>query len=400
MLEFIKDIKMILFIFIIVLGVIVFGEKIPVNIKNISYTASNIIRQNLMFILPFLIFPFIVTSIAEMKTKGIYLISSILIMVTISNFISIMISYFVGKLWIPFLDFPFLEKLISRKESELLFDLRLEPLLNMEYTMILALILGLYIGITGTQFFDSYFQRYMNFSRGFFEKVFILILPVYILGTIIKTTNEIDFQSLFPIFGRMIFLILCTQIIYITLLYYIGSGRNIRRTIYSIKNAIRPCLVGFSTMSSVITMPVTLKAIEKNIPEDPSSARVIISTTVNCHDIGECISLPMIALTIYYLTNGSFPDFVTYILFASLVTLAQFSSVSIPGGSIIVMLPFLIKYLGFTNEMCSMIIFLSIVLDPLGTANNIFGNGAFAMIVYKIQNFLTQIWGRRTKEAS
>jgi Na+/H+-dicarboxylate symporter len=76
------------------------------------------------------------------------------------------------------------------------------------------------------------------------------------------------------------------------------------------------------------------------------------------------------------------------------VAVAQFSGVSVPGGSIIVILPFLTQYLGFTNEMCSMIIALSIFLDPVGTANNVLGNGAFAMIVYRAQDLVSKVRAR------
>lgn len=401
MLAFIKKFKIILLILSIIFIGIFLSEYISLNVKIISYTISNTIRQILLFLIPFLIFPYMVRSIASMKTKGAYIVGSIMLMVAISNFISIMIPYFVGQIGIPLLEVRYVAKLASIEELKPLFDLGLEPLLKMEYTMTIALILGLYIGISRVEFFDNFFQKYHNFSRSFFERVFIPMLPIYVLGTILKIAHETDFRSLLPIFGGMIMLIIFTQLTYIVFLYYLGSGRDINRTIDSIKNAFQSCIVGFSTMSSVVTMPVTLKAAEKNIPEDPSSARVTVSTTVNCHDVGECISLPMIALTIYYITNGIFPDLSTYLFFAVMATIAQFGGVSVPGGSIVILLPILTENLGFTNEMCSMIIALSIFMDPIGTANNVLGNGAFAMIVYKVQSSLARLKNKvmiRTKQ--
>lgn len=230
-------------------------------------------------------------------------------------------------------------------------------------------------------------EAYYLYSRKFLEKVFIPLLPLYMLGAILKITHEIDFVSLLPIFGDMILVIFIIQITYIGILFFIGSGGNFLQTITAIKNAIPAGIVGFSTMSSLTTMPVTLKAAEKNT-QDPAISKITISTTVNCHDVGECISLPMIALMIIYMKTGAFPPFDAYLYFAFFVSLAQFSGVSVPGGSIIVMLPMLIQYLGFSDEMSSIIIAMSICTDPLGTANNVLGNSAFVMIISKLQKKL------------
>jgi Na+/H+-dicarboxylate symporter len=304
MLKFINKFKILLSIMAIILFSVVFSEQIPTHLKVVSFTISNTIRQLLLYILPGLIFPFMVTSIASMKTRGAYLIGSIMVMVTVSNFISIMIPYFVGQIGIPYLNMHGIEKIATAQELQPYWDLGLEPFMKMEYTMMLALVVGLYIGLSGTHIFDNFFKRYLNFSRGFFERVFIPILPIYVLGTILKISHETDFKSLLPVFGGMILMIICTQLTYITFLYYIGSGRDIKRTLFSIKNAFQSCIVGFSTMSSVVTMPITLAAAEKNIPEDPASARITVSTTVNCHDVGECISLPIQCLRSWWLSHN------------------------------------------------------------------------------------------------
>lgn len=392
MLQFLKKFQTILTILVILFISLYFSDVIPTEIKASAYTLSNLLRKGLMFLLPFLIFPYMVTSIASMKTRGAFLVGGIMLMVTISNFVSIMIPYFVGTLALPILGFTKIASIGSIQELQPFFDVDLEPLIKMELAMFIALIIGLGIGLSGTQKYDAFFERYMRYSQSFFEKIFIPLLPIYVVGTILKIVHETEFKSLLPIFGSVILIIAITQITYISFLYFIGAGRNFSRMLIAMKNTLQSSIVGFSTMSSVVTMPITLEAAEKNI-EDPTVARVAITTTVNCHVIGECISLPMIALAIFFVINGHFPDLSTYFVFAAWVAIAQFSGVAVPGGSIVVILPFLIKYLGFSDEMCSMTIALSIFMDPIGTASNVFGNGAFAMIINRMFSFLS-----RTKE--
>jgi Na+/H+-dicarboxylate symporter len=206
----------------------------------------------------------------------------------------------------------------------------------------------------------------------------------------LKITHEINFIILLPIFGNIICLVTLVQVIYIGFLFFIVCGGNWVYMRSAIKNSLSAGMVGFSSMSSIVTMPVTLKAAEKNTTNSEVT-RITISTTVNCHDIGGCISLPMIALTIIYINSLTFPDFTTYIWFAILAAFFQFSSVSVPGGSVAIILPLLTKNLGFNNEMVSLLIALAICLDPIETANNVMGNSVFAIFIDKIFNKVKRI---------
>lgn len=365
---------------------IIFNDLIAINYKILAYTVSYIIKNILMFLIPLLILPFIIQSIIEMKSQGAYLILFILVMVFFSNIISLIIPYAIGMHMIPYLGITEALEILSNEEViPSLHDFNLPELLSIPQTMILGVTIGLILGYIPSPTAIKIVRNYYKFSCNFFEKIFIVFLPIYIFGTMLKITHEIDFIALLPIFGSMICLIVGLQVIYISFLFFMACGGNWRHTFIAIKNALPAGVVGLSTMSSLVTMPITLKAAEKNT-QNSELARVTISTTVNCHDVGDCISLPIIALTIIYITTLTFPDFTTYAWFVLLVAFAQFSSASVPGGSIAIILPFLTHTLGFTNEMTSLIIALSICLDPIGTANNVMGNSVFVIFMNKIYN--------------
>jgi Na+/H+-dicarboxylate symporter len=386
--KYLKQFKILLSILLIIFSVILFGDEIPTDFKIFFYTLSNSMRKVLLFLLPMLIFPYMVTSIASMRSNAAYLVLGIIALIAVSNFTSIMIAYITGSIFIPHLGIGQLVNLGINEELSLLIDFNLTNPLNIESTIILSLIVGLLVGFSKhSPAIDSFFEKYLNLSRRFFESVFMPALPIYVLGTILKISHETDFAQLLPIFGKMILTILCIQLTYISFIFFIGSGLKLNKALQAFKNSLDAAIVGFSTMSSVVTMPVTLKAAEKNI-KDAKVARITISTTVNCHAIGECISLPFIALTIYFISFGMLPDLSTYIHFAFFVAIAQFGGVAVPGGSIIIVLPFLSSYLNFSDEMTSLIIALSIFTDPIGTANNVLGNSAFAIIIYRIKNLI------------
>jgi Na+/H+-dicarboxylate symporter len=366
-----------------------FAPVIPLTVKVYAYTVSHVMRECLLFALPFLIIPFMVTSMASLKVHGAFLVVSIMVLMTLSNFMAIMVAYGMGKSLIPLMAVKHVTSLAITDELTPLIQFTLTPLMRMEVALALAFVIGVGLSMRPRVPLLRFFEGYAALAMAFFEKVFIPLLPIYICGTILKITYETDLTKLLPIFGGMTAAIFMTQVAYISLLFWIGSGLNLKGAIRALRNAIPAGIVGFSSMSSMVTMPVTLKAAQKNIP-DANLARVSIATTVNTHIVGESISLPMIALTIYFITFDAFPSLHVYLPFALLLTLAQFSAVAVPGGSIVVMLPFLAQYLAFSDEMTSLIMALSIFLDPLGTSQNVMGNSAFAMVIYRLHTFLVR----------
>jgi Na+/H+-dicarboxylate symporter len=369
-------------ILLIIIASLSFKDFIPFEWKVLAFTLSAILKKLFMFVLPLLIFPFIINSFFEIRAKGAYLAFCILLLTFISNTFSIMIAYFFGTQLIPFFG---IEKIIQfdLKESiSPIFDINLTPFLGVSEVMIIAAFMGMVLGCMNN-YKKPLFKiilGYQKFSQTFFEKVFIPILPLYVLGSILKVTHETDFSALLQIFGNMIAVIVIVQFSYIIFLFFLGSGKGFNKTIACIKNALPSAIIGFSTMSSLVTMPVTLRNVEKNT-DNARIAKLTVNMTVNCHDVGDCIAIPMMMLTIIYATTMSLPALSTYFWFALSVSFAQFSGVSIPGGSIIIICPFLVKFFGFSNEMLSLIIVLSILMDPLCTAKNVMGNNAFAMII-------------------
>lgn len=380
---------------LVILGVMItvlsLGDYLPFEIKRAAFTASSLIRSVLMFLLPVLVFPFIVNSISFLRSNGIILVLSLVVLIALSNFISIMIGASVASLVVPHLT---IKTVFNSGDAHLLlpfFELNLDPLFTVETVLICGLMAGFILSFYKNKLIHSFFHKYQHFSGLFFKNVFIPIMPVYIFGTLLKLDAENDFYQIFSDFGNIILLIMATQLMYVTLMFWVGSRFSIRKTMECWQNCLPAAFLGFSTMSSLVTMPVTLKAAEKNL-KDKSVAQIAITTTVNCHDVGECISLTVIALTVYLMGNGMvLPELWTFVQFAIVLAIAQFSGVSVPGGSVVVIIPLLISYLGFSAEMVGLVTTLSIFMEPIGTSNNVLGNSAFALIIQRYFRLIEKI---------
>lgn len=377
-----------------------FGDLLPLDIKRSAYTFSSLIRVGLMFLLPLLVLPFVVSSIALLRSNGLILILSLVFLITASNFLSIIIGGQVASSVVPLMNFGMAFNAGNAQELMGWFEVTLEPLVSVESVLLLGFTLGFLLSLfpsnhhLGGQTL-KFFETYKRFSTLFFQKIFIPLLPFYIFGTLLKLDAENDFATVFKDFSSLILVIVAVQFTYIFLVFWIGNKYSLRKVIQCYKNVMPAGLLGFSTMSSLVTMPVTLEAAEKNLG-DKALAQVAITSTVNCHDIGECISLSVIASAIYLMANGMImPDFWTFTQFAFVLAVAQFTGVSVPGGSVVIIIPLLTKYLGFSPEMIGLLTTIAIFMDPIGTANNVVGNSAFALI---IQRYFNLIKGKLGKE--
>ena len=217
----------------------------------------------------------------------------------------------------------------------------------------------------------------------FLNKCFIPCLPLYVLGFVLKMHHDGELSMLLKNYAQAFALICLVIIGYIALLYFIASNLSWEIFKRSLKTMTAAGLTGFSTISSAVTMPLTITATEQNT-NDKQFARLVIPTTVNIHMIGHGLSIPITSLTILMLTGHPLPSLEAFAIFVIYFCIAKFSATAVPGGGIIVILPILQNQLGFTPEMCSIIIMLDILQDAVLTSANVMGNGAFAMIFHRL----------------
>jgi Na+/H+-dicarboxylate symporter len=137
---------------------------------------------------------------------------------------------------------------------------------------------------------------------------------------------------------------------------------------------------GFSTMSSAASMPLTIIGAENNA-KNKDLVRSVIPATVNIHLIGDCFAIPILAYAVLKSFGMAEPSLLNYLTFSLYFVIAKFSVAAIPGGGILVMLPILEAYLGFSAEMMSLITALYVLFDPVITCANVLGNGAFAKMM-------------------
>lgn len=366
------------------------GQVLNVFYISLFYSISSSFIGSLIFVLPFMIFSFIFQALINSARGSLFLILFIFAGVTVSNCLALIIGYIFGQTFLPYFDFTHSPDFIDKFNSQVqpLFSFQLPQLMGTEK----ALALGLSGGIAMSFLKDGqpiklFIQNLANQLNRiitlFLQKIFMPLLPLYVFGFCLKLSYDNALINLFEQFGKVFLLSMGLVVIYLFFLYFIGSGGDLKKVFANMGTMFPAGLMGFSTMSSAVTMPVTLNCVEK-ITQDRNFTRLIIPSTANIHMLGDDLNLVVISMALLSIFGMPWPDTSILVSFVFAFSLAKLSCVGVPGASVLVILPVLQNYLGFSPEMISILTTIYILQDSFGTAANVMGNGAFALIIQRL----------------
>jgi Na+/H+-dicarboxylate symporter len=361
----------------------VFGDFVPEVLKAFFLSISLSIKSMLIFILPFIIFSFSFYSFARLKTGLITYTVLLLSMMCVSNFMAVITSYYASIVTRNIISVELANVSNQTIMLESLFELTLPKFFSNANGLILGILLGIYTSTQNKNKLLQLAKNLNNTSNKFLNNIFIPILPIFILGFILKFQHTGTLNIIFKNFMPLLLVLIALYCLYIGTAYLITMSFNIKRTIVAIQNIIPAAIIGFSTMSSAAALPLLTSGAMKN-SKDHELTQSIIPSITNTHMLGDALGIPLMALSLYVVQYHNMPEFSAYITFAISYVLAKFAAAGIPGGTIIVMIPVLESSLQFTPEMSGIILMMYILFDPFCTIFNIFGNGLFPIIFEKI----------------
>jgi len=370
---------------LVIAGVLFFGNFIPHFVVELLYTFSFIFKEILGMTLPLIIFSFVLTGILSLK-KNVPLVLLVLIStIFLSNVIVASVAYGIMYLVLPIISCAIdMQQFVSSGNVlEPLIQVTFPQLIPAEQALLLAIVLGLFLSIYRIKQVEKLVYTLKRAIELFLLYCFIPLLPIYVLGFLLKLHYEGMIVILMKHYSGAFFLIIFMQIIYLLLLYFIAAGFSFARTRKAIINALPSYLTAFGTMSSTVTVPVSVGAAVKNTGSQ-SLANIAMPIMANIHLLGDSIGTPILALVTMNLFFGYLPDVMSYFTFVLYFGISMFAVSGIPGGGILVVIPVLVSTLGFTPAMVSLITALYLLLDPFGTAANVMGDGALVILIHRL----------------
>lgn len=368
----------------IIIAAIFLDPFLPLVVKQGFYALSLTIKSLIILLLPVVIFSLLFKATANLAHRATKVILLIFAMVCCSSFVAIFLSHYVG-IWIYGFD---LSLSLPQASAKLVpaWPFTFPKIIPNEYAMLGGVVLGILVSMVKPTLVPKIIPK-LEFILKKILKLFSYLIPLFVTGFIVKLQYEGTFIQIFKDYTMIFLIVACSQYGYVTLAYFLLSRGKIKEFLTSMQNMLPAALAGFGAMSSAAAMPLTLIGVEKNA-KNKELVGSVVPATVSIHLLGTCFAIPIFAYAVMKNYGVAEPSLMTYLTFSGYFVITMFSVAAVPAGTIIVMLPILEKYLGFTGEMLSLITALYILLDPFSTGANILGNGAFAKAIDRINEKL------------
>lgn len=366
----------------VITSVAFFGHLVPMEAKTFLYSTSLSIKEVLLFIMPFIIFALIFSSVNNLKQSAIRFILLLIIMIFLSNLASSLIAYSVGHFIIQntysIQDITYEETIVP------LWSFRLPLLLSNFHALACGFVSSIVVSTLLPKKSKELSNKMLDLTLFILKTFLTPIIPIFVLGLALKMQHDQVLSIIFKDYSIIFIIIASATYLYVFLLYGAANSFKITSWIASIGNMIPAFITAMSTMSSNATMPLSLEGSKKNVKQ-PDIASSVVPITASFHLVGDCFFIIILSMIIASGYSLCTTDYVTFLLY---FLLFKFAIVAVPAGGIMVMLPILEKYLKFSPEMLSLITALYIVFDPIITSANVMGNGAFTMIFSKLYDKL------------
>ena len=195
-------------------------------------------------------------------------------------------------------------------------------------------------------------------------------------------TSSGQVYRIMVVFAYIIMVIFVLHILILLYSYAVAGAITRRNPLRLLANMLPAYLTALGTSSSAATIPVTFaQTIRNKVSEGVAGFVVPLCATI--HMSGSAMKITCCALTICLL-NGMPHDFGTFLHFILILGIVMVAAPGVPGGSIMAALAPLASILGFDADAQALMIALYIAMDSFGTACNVTGDGAIALIINKM----------------
>lgn len=207
----------------------------------------------------------------------------------------------------------------------------------------------------------------------------IPLLPIHIFGMFLSLGMNGNLGDVLVAFSKVLLLAVVGTIVYLFLQYLIAGAIAGKNPFTALKTMAPAYFTALGTSSSAATIPVTLDCALKNGISKPV-AGFVIPLCATIHLSGSMIKLTLYAFAIVYLTgmDVSLGHAVGFILLLGIMMVA---APGVPGGAVMVAVGLLQSSMGFDESLVALMIAAYIAIDSVGTAANVTGDAAIAMIV-------------------
>lgn len=364
----------------IVLGIFA-GMVSPAFPVRLFVTFNGLFSQFLNFIIPLIIVGLVTPAIADIGKGAGKMLAVTALLAYGATLFSGFLSYGVGEAFFPSIithDIP-LAEISEAKGVSPFFTVTIPEPLNVMTALVMSFTVGLGLAYLDTAYLKNVCNDFKAIIVRTIQAVILPLLPVYIFGIFFNMTHSGQVFHVLTVFVKIIGIIFVLHI-FLLVLQYVVAGAVVRKNPFRLLGRMLPAyFTALGTQSSAATIPVTLKQTLLNGVSD-GIAGFVIPLCATIHLSGSTLKIVACALALMMMQHMPY-DFSMFAGFICMLGVTMVAAPGVPGGAIMASLGILSSMLGFNENDQALMIALYIAMDIFGTACNVTGDGALALIV-------------------
>lgn len=360
-----------------------------IGVVRLFATFNSLFSAFLSFMIPLIIVSFITVGLAELGKKANRLFGITVLMAYGTTVVSGFLAFFVGKALLPSLIEPITGNVIEAAGFDPLFTIEIAPIFGVMSALVLSFVLGIGMANSKSTALLDVCRNLQNIIAMVLSKIIIPLIPIHIAGLFCNIAAEGRLFGTVKMFASLYVIILILQVLYIFSQFVLASVLTRKNCLPKMKNIMPAYFTALGTQSSASTIPVALEcAYSNDVSEDVADFVVPLCATINLN--GDTITLVLGTMGIM-LASGLNPTLLVFAPYIMMLGVTMVAAPGVPGGGVMAALGLIASMLGFTDPMQQLIIALHFSQDSFGTATNVSGDQAIALIVNE--------WDRNTQNS-
>lgn len=364
----------------VVIGILA-GLVANEGLMHVVVTLNYIMGQVIAFCVPLIIIGFIAPSITKLGKNASRMLGIALVLAYTSSLGAALFSMAAGYALIPGMSInPAVEGL--KELPEVVFQLSIPPVMGVMSALVFSVMIGLAATWTKAVTVTKLLDEFQKIVLDVVKKIIIPILPIYIAFTFCSLAYEGSITKQFPVFVKVIIIVMAGHYLWMTLLYCLGGAYLGKNPVNVVKNYGPAYITAVGTMSSAATLAVALECARKSEPTlRDDMVDFGIPLFANIHLCGSVLTEVFFVMTVSKVLYGTLPELSTMILFCVLLGVFAVGAPGVPGGTVMASLGLITGVLGFDATGTALMLTIFALQDSFGTACNVTGDGALTMIL-------------------
>lgn len=370
----------------LVLGSITIGDThlIPQSVGRVFATFSTLFSQFLSFSIPLIIIGLVTPAIADLGRGAGKWLGITAAIAYGSTLFSGFITYLACASVFPVLLTGSTLDDVAEPGSALdtYFTVEMPAAVPVMTALLLSFVVGIGLAMVPRGVLRKGFIEFRAIITKLIERIIIPLLPLHIFGIFLNLTYTGEAWEIMKTLVRVVVVVLLLEVVILLTQYIVAGAIGKKNPFKALVTMMPAYLTALGTSSSAATIPVTLRQAKKNgVSDAVASFTVPLCATI--HLAGSTSKIFAFAFAIVF-TQGISVSPAQWVGFVFMLGITMVAAPGVPGGAIMAATGLLSSMLGFSDAQVALMIATYIALDSFGTATNVTGDGAIAIVVDRL----------------